>query len=106
MKKYKQFWMRPEGISRPCVDHAAVYTEQDLSMSENKEFVLEGIHVIEHQAVAERDEIIKELKTELASVVELLVFSISIELNESLRNRFSRKVSSIKTKIEKWKQDS
>jgi len=43
----KQFWIRPEGISKPCHHHAAVYTEDDLKNAEKKEFILEGIHVID-----------------------------------------------------------
>jgi hypothetical protein len=43
--------MRPEGISKPCIYHAAVYTEIDLELASNKEFVLEGVHVIEYSAV-------------------------------------------------------
>lgn len=40
-----KYYIRPEGISKPCPYHAAVYTEQDLELAENKEFILEGVHV-------------------------------------------------------------
>lgn len=43
----KRYWIRPEAISKPCVYHAAVYTEQDLELAENKQFILDGIEVVE-----------------------------------------------------------
>lgn len=52
-KPPRKFWIRPEGISKSCVNHAAVYTEQDLLLAENREFVLEGVYVIEHWAYSE-----------------------------------------------------
>lgn len=59
----REFWIRPEGISKTCPLHAAVYTAQDLELAENKEFVLHGIHVTEvvHPTHQELLAVVREL---------------------------------------------
>lgn len=73
MKKYKDYWLRNcEGelddrfeVNEVCLSHV-----EPFSTSGPWEDFKKSIHVIEHQAVTERDEIIRELEGTLIYYTE------------------------------------
>lgn len=76
-KKTRVFWIRPEGISKVCRYFPAVYTEVDLKYATNREFVLEGIHVIEYSAY----QVLQKENDELKSLAKQLCWSLINEFD-------------------------
>lgn len=87
----REFWIRTEGISKPCTLHAAVYTKQDLEAEGgSNEFIEEGVHVIEYHAY---EKVCQELKS----------YKDHLELFEaSIRHSFKEREDKLLAKCAKY----
>ncbi len=105
--KPREFWIRPEGISKPCVYHAAVYTEQDLAAEGGtNEFIQAGINVIEKSAYDELFEQVMKWRESLLAL-KLAIASEGhrwggFKLSVPLEKRFSDMVS----ELDNWRNSN